>query len=170
MIEQIPGALASLKVAMDVTKGMVALKNQQDILIKTTELTQIIIDVQSQLLEAQAASAALSSRIRELEADQVKREQWAEEKTHYQLHKFPAGGIAYRFQPQEGDARPEHEVCASCADNGIKSILQPGTDSSSWHNILTCHACGGIVRVQHIGVGKAAFSVGSAGKRDYRDF
>lgn len=148
MISEINAAISSAKVAFNIAKGMVALKNQVDVQMKAAELLNVIIDLQAKLQDAQAVSATIQSDLREARAKQRELDNWTAEKKHYRLQRLDAGGLVYRYHAAPEDNTPPHDLCSQCYEKNIKSILQPGTES--WFKVLKCHQCNLIARAERI--------------------
>lgn len=140
MMDLIAGAFGTLKTASEITQGLLALKTDAAVSSKAVELNRVIADVQHQLFAAQTDYAALSGRIRELEADIVKFKNWEQEKQRYQLHPLAEGTLVYRVKPEMKDSEPVHDICPNCYEQGIKSILQK-TQKTAGHHAFSCPGC-----------------------------
>lgn len=148
MIPEISAAISNGKLAIDIVKGMVSLKNQVDVQMKAAELLSVILDLQGKLQEAQAASSAIQAQLGDMAAKQRQLDDWSAEKKNYRLQQLSAGGLVYRYHaPPEGNA-PPHDLCAQCYQQHVKSILQPGTEG--WFKVLKCHQCGLVARDERI--------------------
>jgi len=149
MLNEITAALGSLKAATDILGGMVALKNQSEVQAKVVELTNVIINLQHQLLGMQAEHATQTGRQAELEAQLRELSEWAVNKAHYRLHRFDAGGFVYRYKAQDDDDSAPHDLCTQCFEKHIKSILQ-AAEPEGWHKALRCPHCSSVVLVERI--------------------
>jgi hypothetical protein len=96
---------------------------------------------QSCALEVQTAQSALLNRIRDLEEEKAKLENWTTEKQRYELTDFGGGTFAYLLKSGEAKGEPLHRICAACYHNEKKSILQ-FTHRSEGQDWFKCHGCG----------------------------
>lgn len=137
-------AFQGLQSAKDIASGLISLKTAAEVSAKAVELNGIVADVQGKLFEAQAEQSTLLRQVDLLEKEVVKLKDWQHERQRYELHKLPAGGLAYRVKPAMQGSEPEHYLCANCYQDGVKSILQPaGFDSST--KILKCQRCNSVI-------------------------
>ncbi|CDM42398.1 hypothetical protein [Ectopseudomonas oleovorans] len=147
MMDAISGALTAVSSLMTLSKDISNAKTDHEIAVKTGELNERLGGALQQLITAQTGYLALLNEKGELEAELLKIKDWAHEKQRYQLHKTEAGGLLYRIKPEMQGAEPEHEICANCYENGIKSLLQSAPDAN-WHLMLACHRCNSLVKVK----------------------
>lgn len=140
MIDMISGAFSGLKTAAELTQGLLALKTDAAVSTKVVELNGVISGIQQQLFAAQADYSALTSRIRDLEAEIVDFKNWEEEKQRYELHELAPGTLVYRVKPEVKGAEPVHYLCTNCYQQRIKAILQY-SGYSKGHKSFTCPSC-----------------------------
>jgi hypothetical protein len=120
----ISAAVTSLRLAGDIAKGLISLKTTAEVQTKAIELGQQIIDAQQQVFAFNAERATLLERIRELE-DQVERmKDWETQKQRYKLVAPFPGCMVYALQKSMSEGEPPHYLCASCFQEGARSILQ----------------------------------------------
>jgi len=148
MMDWVAGAYSGIKAATDITQSMLTLKTDAAVTTKVVELNGVLLGLQSQLNAAHSEHSTLSSRIRDLEAEVAQFKRWEQEKERYQLHQFPAGTLAFRIKPEVQGSEPLHEICATCYQKGIKSILQACEDG--WYKALKCHPCDSVIRTEKI--------------------
>jgi hypothetical protein len=124
MIAEAGAAIGGIKVAMDIAKGISALKGE-------TEINQAIIDIQRTLLEAQSAAiedkqqlANLSTQIQELQAELKSKNDWNQESQRYVLTECETGVFTYDLRSEFANGETHHRLCANCFTNKKKSILQ----------------------------------------------
>ena len=115
MVGETFAGLSALKTAFDIAKG---LKDIDD----ATRRNAAVIELQKELLTAQATQSDLTERIRELEEKVRSFETWEAEKQRYKLEKFGAG-FAYVLKPEMQGTEPPHQICANCYARGKKSFL-----------------------------------------------
>jgi hypothetical protein len=124
MIAEISAGLGSLKAATDLLKGLNAAYTQAQINEVKLALQERLFDAQSALSAAQAAHLEVTERVRALEQQIVKLEDWKREKQRYQLEAVDVGAFAYTAKPGMENGEPPHWLCATCFEKGQRSILQ----------------------------------------------
>jgi rubrerythrin len=139
-VSAIPGLLSSLKVLKDMTQATVEMRDIVAFRERLIEIQPKIIDAYDAAIRAQIDRSALLEQIRELEKQVAGFEAWEAEKQRYELVKLHAGALAFRVKESMRGAEPEHYICASCYQEGKKSILQGFTDYLN-ENSLTCPRC-----------------------------
>src|SRR4051812_25308579 len=114
MIVEAGAAVGGIKTALDMLKGVRALKSE-------TEVNQAVIDIQRILLEAQSAAVedkerqiGFLDRIAKLEARLAERHGWETEKRRYRLTEFSTGRFAYVLVDEMAGDEPTHKLCAKC--------------------------------------------------------
>lgn len=134
MAAELMTGLAIFKSLFDTAKG---LKDLNDATIRNA----VSIELQEKILAAQQQQAALIQRVGELEKEMASFEAWQAEKKRYHLTDFGEGTFAYLLKSEMGNGEPSHRLCATCYEQGKKSILQTqGRDSFSRENAY-CHLC-----------------------------
>lgn len=146
-IASIAGALSALQTAGEIAKGMIGLSDTAKIQGKVIELQSAILAAQSNALSAQAEQSSLLSRIGDLEKEIAKVKAWEAEKENYELFQFRPGAFAYRFKTSVDPAKPAHEICATCYESGVKSILQHDLVFPGRKNIARCDSCGAVITI-----------------------
>jgi hypothetical protein len=141
MIAEAGAAISSIKVAMDMAKGIGALKTEADI-------NQAIIDIQRILLEAQSGAfedkqriADLSAQIQVLKYAANSQNLWKEESQRYVLTESEVGTYTYDLKPENANGETPHRLCVTCFQNGKKSILHG-------QRFLDCNVCEKRIKVR----------------------
>ncbi len=141
MIAELKTAYESGKIALDIAKGMHALKTE-------TAINGAIIDIQRSLLEAQGslfeANEAYSARLKEI--DDLKEEvislrAWDGEAERYELKRYYPGALAYTLKASMANGQPPHYLCAHCYGKKQKSILQATSRLELRHRVHRCDSC-----------------------------
>lgn len=144
MIESVVGAVAGVKGAMDIAKGL------QTALSKI-ELAEVRINLMERLGEAQVAIAqaaedlqACRARVRTLEAENMELKAFDADIENYELQDTGRGALAYF--PKGATPTPESGrwLCPNCLTDRKKSLLIPREESYS--KGLKCHRCGWAAR------------------------
>jgi hypothetical protein len=142
-IPGIAGALAAIKTIKDLTQSVVTARDTAIIKEDRSKLLALVYDIQENLFAAQEERAALIKKIEDLEKKVLSMENWVEEKQRYKLEKLPNSGVfAYAEKPGTETGQTPHWICATCYENGKKSILQPETRNPGRALVLVCNTCG----------------------------
>jgi hypothetical protein len=133
-VELIMG-LNAFKTMFDMAKG---LQNIHD----TTTRDRAVIDLQREILAAQAAQSALIENVGKLEKEVTALKAWDADKQRYQLVTMAPGVLAYSPKESMENGEPEHHLCTSCYQSGLKSILVAATWNPGRCHVLVCNDCG----------------------------
>ncbi|MEN6630452.1 MAG: hypothetical protein ABFC42_12500 [Sulfuricella sp.] len=149
MIAEIQAGYAGTKAALDIAKGIFALKTE-------VERNQAVIDIQRNVIEAQNAlstaereySASLK-RIEALEQEIVRLKDWSGEMERYEARNVSRGAIAYVLKPGMENGEQPHWLCAKCFTDRRKSFLQPkgGAGPVTGEVRFGCDTCDGYLSV-----------------------
>ena len=121
----IAGAIASMKTAGDIAKGLIGIRDEAKIRERVIELQQVILSAQQSAIAAQSGEFELMEQIRNLEQKLVELQDWEREKKRYRLRDFGGGTFARELKDEEVTAdEPKHLICANCFDQRRKSTLQ----------------------------------------------
>src|SRR5689334_19073320 len=121
----IGGAVASLKLAFDMTKTLGAIRDFAKLNETVIELQRLIMAAQSDALAAQSDQFSLLQRISDLEKQIADIKAWDAEKQKYELKDVGLGSFAYVVKETVRGSELPHEICAACYQHSKKSILQP---------------------------------------------
>ncbi len=140
MITEAMSAIGGIKTAIDMAKGISALKSE-------AEINQAIIDIQRTLLEAQSAAfsdkeaiAKLSEEKKALETQLRNVEDWDTEKQRYVLTRSEMGAYTYDLKPELSSGEVAHRLCATCFNTGYKSLLHTTMKHRGGEEVI-CHRC-----------------------------
>jgi hypothetical protein len=117
MVGELFAGLSALKAAFDMSQ---TLSNIHDV----TTRDRAVIELQKEILSAQAAQIGLVERVRELEKEVAGFETWDAEKQRYELKSLGWGAFAYMLKPAERGIRPPHWVCANCYEQRHVAIIE----------------------------------------------
>lgn len=126
--------LSGAKSALEIVKSLQDMKTDNQVAEKTTQLYQIILQIQQQLYQAQTDNMNLINQLHQLQAQIANAQNWEHEKQNYQLFQYETGAMVYR--PISGSM--VYDLCANCFDMGRKSILQPKANFAESH-CPNCH-------------------------------
>ena len=113
MVAEFVTGLGIFKSLFDIAKG---LKDMNDATVRNSA----VIELQEGILTAQAQQTALTEQIEKVRSF----EKWEAEKQRYILTDYGSGTFAYALKPEKAEGEPPHRLCATCYQQGIKSILQ----------------------------------------------
>lgn len=146
-ISTVSSAWESVKVATGIGKALMDLKVEGEIRAKVIAMNNALLDAQQRMFDAHLSHAEMLERMRKLESDLAKYQDWEQERKRYQLHQTEAGGLVYRIKPEAQGSEPVHDICAKCYEDGIKSLMQSAPDAN-WHLMVACHRCNSQVKVK----------------------
>lgn len=135
VIAEAISGLGAVKTAFDMAK---ALENIHE----TVARDRAIIDLQKEILAAQAAQFALLERVGKLEKEVAQFEAWDADKQRYQLAELAPGIFAYSLKEGMANGEPQHHLCTACYDAGFKSFLKRETWNPGRCAMIVCHGCG----------------------------
>lgn len=116
------------------------------------EFQKSLIEAQSTTFSEQLKNASLLSRNQELEAECARLKDWSAELTEYELSEFSHGMFCRIERGNTQELKSALKYCATCFDNGKKSLLQlqtgemrkrglncPNCKTTLWlfHNVFT---------------------------------
>ena len=126
----------SLKTAADILTSLLDLSGRaastpevtdelvEALRVKIREVEAELLEARRFALEAQADQFALTDRIRNLETQVMKHDDWAAERARYMLHEPAPGAFVYALKPGEEMGEPPHWACTRCMEQQRKSVLQ----------------------------------------------
>jgi hypothetical protein len=120
---EISAGVTSLRMALDITKAMIGLRDAEAFRSKSIELQQAIMDALDSGIAAREAYAAQLDRIRALETEMAGLKAWDAEKQNYELKQVGDGAVAYMLKPEARGTEPPHWLCPNCFSQGKKSFL-----------------------------------------------
>lgn len=139
MLNEMAAIIGCTKTAVELTKGLIALKKDNDVQVKAVELNSILLDLQQKLLEAQMVQFSQLEELRELKEAQRKSSEFEQCKNQYSRYVFPKGGIAYSLKQDFADEQPEYYLCSNCYENDQLVTMQ-NTGGMGWRG-LKCPRC-----------------------------
>jgi DNA-directed RNA polymerase subunit RPC12/RpoP len=132
--------LGAFKTLLDSAKGLTDISD-------AATRNAAVIEHQEKIIAAQIAQATLIERVRELEEQVAKLEEWNAEKKKYELRALAPGVFAYALKEEARGTTPMHCLCTRCYEHGRKSILQREREWDFGEE-LKCHECGSRLTVE----------------------
>lgn len=155
----ISAAMGALKGAIDVTKGIVSLKNQTEIQAKSIELNSKLIEAQQAIFAINEERQQLLDRIGVLEAQLKSLNNWNSEKEKYVV-KSPWPGTpvsVYHLRKLHANGEEPHWLCPNCFQGQRKSILNTNQKRGE-HVHLVCSVCKASIDTGFNHVGEAQYA------------
>ena len=140
MISETGAAIRSIKAAMDIAKGVSALKSETEINLAVIEIQRVLLDAQSSALEDKEKISKLHDVIRDLQAKVDGFENWENLQERYALTESPSGSFTYDLRAGVEVNQPFHRLCPVCFDQRRKSVLQTLAKRNGGE-IVECHVC-----------------------------
>ena len=141
MLAEAGAAMSSIKVAIDMAKGISALKSETDINQAILEIQRTLLEAQSQAFDDKQRIAAFGSEVEKLKSELGQRDRWINETQRYVLTESEVGTFTYELRPELANGETHHRLCVTCFQNGKKSILQG-------QRLLDCHGCGKRIKIR----------------------
>lgn len=148
MASEIAGAVAGIRLLMDVIKANKTLANYNELVAAVSEVNAELLSAQGIALASQKSEFALSQRVGELEKEIAQLKDWDREAERYALGKIAAGVFAYCLKPGMEQGEPPHQLCANCFGKKEKSILQ-AEQHSILGNINRCSRCNALLLISN---------------------
>lgn len=134
MVGEIFGGISAFKAMFDMAKSV-------NDMADTAKRDRLTVELQKQILAAQAAQVGLVEEVNRLKAELVKFETWKTEKQRYKLDVIAPGIFCYIVKEEMRDGEPTHRICANCYSAGKKSFLQQHI-KGPYYDKFDCHTCG----------------------------
>ncbi len=122
--QEIAAAVSSIKVAIDIIKGINALNVDVAVKQRVSELYDAIISVQTGMLTLQSEYQVLLQANQEFEKKLMELDDWSKTEKQYDLYKTTVGSIVRVPSANHPSPEPLHWLCANCFNKKIRSILQ----------------------------------------------
>jgi len=146
MYAEIQAGYAGTKAALDIVKGIFALKSEVDRNQAVIDIQRHVLDAQRALGDAEREYAASAKRIEALEQEIVRMKDWSGEMERYEARDVWHGAMAYVMKHGMENGEEPHYLCANCFINKRKSFLQlKGTLASEAK--YGCDACNGSIMI-----------------------
>lgn len=124
-VAEISAAVTGIRAALDITKAMVSLRDEEAFRAKSIELQGVVLDAFEKTIEAREAHTLLAERIRALETEVADLKAWGAEKQRYELKSIGGqGAVGYVLKPEARGTEAPHWLCPNCFAQGKKSFLQ----------------------------------------------
>lgn len=136
-IAEITQGLASLKVAIDIAKGLQAANSALEQAVLKVQLA----DLMGALADAKVALAQSQERFAEKDAEIQSLKNWELQRSRYSLISPWPGGFVYALRESRAGNEPAHWLCTKCFDKGIRTILIQEAGGPSRKTAFVCPTC-----------------------------
>ena len=92
------------------------------------EFEGLVIELMNEVTDTKLANLALKEQLIALREQALQTKAREDQFSRYELWKTPYGTLVYRLKHPATDQEPDHYLCATCKEKGIKSILQGHND------------------------------------------
>lgn len=142
-IAAITGAFDGIKGAVQILEGAVARRDQAKIDAALADIAPKLLEAYTAAFQLQAEHSALLRKVGDLEGEIMRLKDWNTDKARYELKEAGYNKVLV-YAPKEfmRGTEPDHRLCATCYQNGVKSILQPETRMPGRDEFLFCRLCG----------------------------
>jgi hypothetical protein len=141
MVAEVFAGIGALKTAFDMTQGLQKIHD-------AVARDRAVIELQQEILAAQAAQSALVQSVSDLEKEVARLKDWESDKSRYQLAELRSGLVALSLKQSLQNGEPHHYICADCAANGKKSYLQKHI-SGPYYDEFRCGGCKSTIGVDN---------------------
>ena len=147
-LNEISAALASVRVASDIAKGILSLNKDVAVNEKAIELLSNILSLQKDLLSLQSEYGELLKSKGDLEEQLKQFDTWSKTESQYKLDEVSSGIFVRSPNNLDESKEPMHWLCAHCWEDKIKSILQLDHSGETYKKYI-CPRCKNTIEVRH---------------------
>jgi hypothetical protein len=123
-MNEIAALITSLNALSNITQAAIGLRDSVKINEKLAEVLQALVATNLQAMAVQQGYAALETKIRELQAECTRLQDWSAEKQNYACRLIAKGVFAYIHNEITDQFEQAHKYCCNCFDQGQRSLLQ----------------------------------------------
>lgn len=134
MAAELIAGLGIFKTMFDIAKGLQGIHD-------TAARDRAVIELQKEILSAQAAQSALVDQVGNLEKEVARLKAWDADKQRYQLTEISTGVLAYTLKEGMEAGEPFHMLCANCYQHNEKSLLQATQELRKARRVHNCPHC-----------------------------
>lgn len=135
MLDWFAGAVESAKTVVSVSQSLLTLRDEEMVRNRVFEITNSVMNLQQQLMNAQLQQMELIKRIQELESEKAARDGAQKNITRFRLHTFPTGHSAFVEADSDVSDSSTRFFCSRCLETQDKAVTLQGRVS------LTCPEC-----------------------------
>ena len=134
MVGEIFAGLGAIKTAFDMAQGLEKIHD-------TVARDRAVIELQKEILAAQATQAALVETVGALKARVSELETWDAEKKRYERKEVSTGVFVFTLKPEERSTEPFFMLCPKCYHDGKPSELQATQELRMRRRVHLCPRC-----------------------------
>ena len=155
-ISAVQAMMGSLKAATDISKALFDLKTTTEVQSKVIDIQSALLAAQSSALEATNAQFHLQERVRELESQLKKYEDWGQQEQRYALvNPWRGPAQVYALKKEHAQGEEPHFLCTNCFHSKKRVILNPSSKDGWVH--MVCPTCKSDRTTGFRGVGAAKY-------------
>jgi len=117
-------ALSALPSLATVAEKLLGAKSEADKQALLLDFQRAIIAAQGETMSLQNQLARARSDIERLQRELEQREDWAHERSKYEVRQVAEGVFCFMDKAASGNAKDLPKYCATCMERGRKSLLQ----------------------------------------------
>ena len=141
VLSEISTAVSALKTAIQITKTFFSITKDADIHHNAIELQNIIMSIQSSMLDLQAKYYELLKSKDDIEKELITIKNWNVTQSQYDLIEIKSGVFVYIPNENHKSPKPIHYLCTNCFQNHKKSFLQIKKKYSTGFGDFYCPLC-----------------------------
>ncbi|KAA6167187.1 hypothetical protein [Pseudomonas veronii] len=126
MFEWFSSAVASANAAKEITQSLLTLRDEELVRSRVFDLTNNLMELQQQLMNAQVEQMGLVQRITQVEEQLRLSQAKTNVLDRYELQTVGGGKFVYAMKSEYAGSEPEHFCCTKCFDDGKRSIMKGG--------------------------------------------
>ena len=134
-------ALALLKSTLDLGAAIANTADTAKRQAQLIDFQKVITQAYTTSAELQLSNSALLADKYELEKECVRLKDWSAEKQNYEALEISTGLFAYVAKENVKPLQSAHKYCATCFDNGVKTLLQQQRVQVGHKLSLICTPC-----------------------------
>jgi len=142
MLDWFANAATSITVARDISQSLITLRDAELVRSKVFDLTNSLMELQQQLMNAQMEQMGLIQQVAQLQESIRVANMQNDANGQYERHQFITGTFAYTLKPEFKTDKPEHFLCSRCFESNKHVTLH--TDGACLH----CPDCKHSIRIK----------------------
>lgn len=123
-----------LKGATEVTQAIKGLVSKPE--VDATATKKLVSDLLDRLVRLQTEQMTMQEELLKFQDEQKRRGRFQSQAHRYAMVKTELGSLVYSLKTDEARGEPPHDLCTTCFEDEVKSVLQPVN-----FNTLECPRC-----------------------------
>lgn len=139
MLDWFSNAITSVNATRQIANSLITLRDAELVRSQVFELTNNLMDLQQQLMNAQTQQMELIAKAQNLQKLLDAATKAADISNRYCRYSFPDGSFAYTVKPEIRGEEPVHFLCSNCFEKGEVATLN--AEDSPGVKCLRCPRC-----------------------------